>query len=73
MSTEEKNKNNKIEAKLDSIILLLKDLVALELRKRERTRKEIREVLKMDNNRVTSLLKETKKEKKKEKRKGKRK
>jgi len=68
MSIKEENKNNKIKAKLDLIILLLKDLVAIELRKKERTKQEIRDVLKMDNNRVILLLKERKKTKRKKER-----
>lgn len=70
MPTKKKGKDTKIETKLDLIILLLKDLLVLELRKRGKTREEIREVLKMDTNRISLLMKgEKKKDSKKKRRK----
>lgn len=67
MPPEKENKNTKIEVKLDSITLLLKDLLALKLREKGRTRDEIREILKMDTNRVSLLIKEIKKKNSKKK------
>jgi len=45
-----KKNKNKIEEKLDLIVSLLKDLIAIELKKIGRTQKEIQKLVKMDMN-----------------------
>jgi hypothetical protein len=58
-----KKNNNKIEEKFDSIILLLKDLLVIELKKLGKTQPEIQKITKMDMNRINQLVKESKKKK----------
>jgi hypothetical protein len=55
--------NNKIERKLDAIILLLKDLLVIELKKLGKTQPEIQKIVKIDINRINQLVKETKQKK----------
>jgi len=59
-----KKNSNKIEEKLDSIISLLKDLSVVELKKLGKTQPEIQKIMKMDMNRISQLIKETKEMKK---------
>jgi hypothetical protein len=58
-----KKNNNKIEKKLDSIILLLKDLLAIELKKLGKTQPEIQKIIKMDRNRINQLVKKLRRNK----------
>jgi hypothetical protein len=55
--------NNKIERKLDAIILLLKDLLVIELKKLGKTQPEIQKIVKIDINRINQLVKENKQKK----------
>jgi len=55
-----KKNNNKIEEKLNLIISLLKDLLVIELKKIGKTQSDIQKIMKMDMNRISQLIKESK-------------